>query len=162
MVKNIVIILLVVVAAIEGFFVYRYRREEKTAKMQLATSQKLPPAGPNARGAQRPIILSRGMNLTTTPLYKYTYKIAPGEIADSAKQALTGWTVTTNAKADGSTVVTLTPKDSDDQNQQYTIKSGQVLYFVEQTPADDKVDADKDLNYRDDYGIITDQNGIIQ
>jgi hypothetical protein len=42
------------------------------------------------------------------------------------------------------------------------VKPGQILYFIEQTPADDIQDSDTDLNYRDDYGIITDANGIIQ
>jgi hypothetical protein len=42
------------------------------------------------------------------------------------------------------------------------VKPGNTLYFIEMTPADDNVDSDKDLNYRDDYGIIVDANGIVQ
>lgn len=120
-----------------------------------------PPAGPNFRG-RGPIIMSMGMNLKTSPIFKYAYQIAPGELSNASKKALVGWNINVQNQNDGSTTVTLTPKDSSDQNQQYTIKSGQTLYFIEQTPSDDKSDQDKDLNYRDDYGIIVDSSGIIQ
>lgn len=114
------------------------------------------------KGGNRPTMLSKGGSLTNSPLKQFAYQIAPGAMSDTTKSVMTGFTVTSKSNADGSITVTLTPKDSEDQNQQYTIKSGQILYFIEQTPIDDKTDSDTDANYRDDYGLITDANGIVQ
>ncbi|HEX7042701.1 MAG TPA: hypothetical protein VF189_05620 [Patescibacteria group bacterium] len=162
MLKNVAIGVLLLIVIVEGFFIFRYRGEFHAARDQITKMITMPPAGPNARGGGKPITLGKGTDLKSTPLFKFAYQIAPGTISDNSKKVLTGWNVTTDEQADSSTVVTLTPKDSDDQNQSYTIKSGQILYFIEQTPSDDKTDSDKDLNYRDDYGIITDSKGIIQ
>lgn len=167
MVKNIVITVLVIAVIAEGYFLYKSHTAMKQQQMAMtpSTQQKnMPPAGPNAlrRGGGAPIMLGKGDNLKTSPLMKYAYQIAPGSLSADAQKALVGWKIATAKAADGSIVVTLTPSDSDDQNQQYTVKTGQILYFIEQTPADDKADQDKDLNYRDDYGIITDESGIIQ
>lgn len=157
MLKNIVIAVLVVAMLAEGALIYRYRHEFHIARAQAT---QMPPAGPNAKGA-KPITLGKGTNLKATPLFKFAYQIAPGDLSTAAKKATTGWTISSQ-DTNGTTTVTLTPKDSDDQYQIYTIKTGQTLYFIEQTPLDDKADQDKDMNYRDDYGIVTDQNGNIQ
>lgn len=167
MTKNILIILLALAVILETGYILtqKFLKPSSVAvpanHSLTAVSQNLPPAGPNAKG-QGPVILSKGMDLTKTPLFRYAYQIAPGTLSSSAKQAITGWSIKTTAQSDGSTVVVLTPKDSEDQSQQYIVKQGETLYFIEQTPFDDKVDQDKDLNYRDDYGIIVDKNGIIQ
>lgn len=160
--KNIAIAILVLALLAEGALIYRYRHEFHSARAQVAKLASMPSAGPNVRGAGRPILLTKGMNLTSSPLSKYAFQIAPGDLSADAKKALTGWNITSENQKDGSTVVTLTPKDSDDIAQQYTVKTGQMLYFIEQTPADDKADSDKDLNYRDDYGLIVDTKGNIQ
>ena len=160
--QNIVIIILAVAVIIEGGMLLKNSKVKPVVPTQTVKQTTLPPAGPNEKGRPKPIILSKGMNLKTTPLFDYAYQIAPGELSDKAKKALIGMNIDTKTQSDGSIVVTISPKDSEEQNQQYTIKTGQVLYFIEQTPADDKADSDKDLNYRDDYGIITDKDGLIQ
>ncbi|MFI5265662.1 MAG: hypothetical protein ACHQT7_02860 [Candidatus Levyibacteriota bacterium] len=160
--KNITIAVLVVLVVVEGGLLIINRRSTPSLLSQSVQKGALPPAGPNARGAARPILLSRGMNLKSTPLFQYAYQIAPGVLSADAKRALVGFNIASQQQSDGSVVVTLKPKDSENQNQQYTIKPGQTLYYIEQTPVDDKTDSDKDLNYRDDYGIIVDQSGIIQ
>ena len=148
--KNIIVAALISLMIIEtGYLVYRH-----ATKPAIASNTPV-------RGA-RPIFLSKGSNLTTSALKQYAYQIAPGAMSDSAKQKLTGFTIDAITNTDGSTTVTLTPKDSEDQHQQYTIKPGQLLYFIEQTPVDDKSDSATDSNYRDDYGVITDANGIVQ
>jgi len=159
MVKNIVIAVLVVIVLAEGWFILSKKTSVQAGTMSAKPT--MPPAGPNARGG-RQIILGKGSNLLKSPISKFAFKIAPGELSTESKGALIGWDVKTVSEKDGSENVTLTPKDSDDQNQQYTIKTGQTLYFIEQTPVDDKGDKDLDLNYRDDYGLITDASGIIQ
>ena len=167
MIKNIIIVVLALAVLGEGYLVWKHHEQAavqaQTAMTQTPSQRTMPPAGPNAmRKGGAPIMLGKGDNLKTSPLFKYAYQIAPGAIPDSSKKALTGFTVTSKQNSDGSTTVSLTPKDSDDQSQQYTVKSGNTLYFIEQTPVDDKADQDKDLNYRDDYGIITDSSGVIQ
>ena len=158
-------IIVVLLAAVAGeYFYFKHKISSQAAMMSAVPSAThMPPAGPNAKGrGGAPLIMSKGMNLKTSPLFQYAYQIAPGDLSTSAKQALVGWAVTSKTQADGSLLVTLTPKDSDDQYEQYIVKSGETLYFIEQTPSDDKADQDKDLNYRDDYGIIVDSTGIIQ
>ncbi|HVA96322.1 MAG TPA: hypothetical protein VND99_01585 [Candidatus Acidoferrales bacterium] len=164
MIKNIVIVVLILAAVVEGFFLFKHSSaSQQTAMTQTTSGKNFPPAGPNARGhGGPPIMLSKGMNLKTSPIFKYAYQIAPGTLSDTAKKALTGWKIATTKKSDGSLTVSLTPTDSDDQSQQYIVKPGNSLYFIEQTPADDKAGQDKDLNYRDDYGIILDKNNNIQ
>lgn len=160
--KNIVIVILAVIVVLEGIMLMRAKSSVSETSNQSARKVTPPSAGPNAKGRGRPIILSRGMNFKSTPLFQYAYQVAPGALSASAKKALVGFNISSQTQADGSIIVTLTPKDSEDQNQLYNVKPGQTMYFVEQTPVDDKADSDTDLNYRDDYGIIVDQNGIIQ
>ncbi len=161
--KNVVIAILAIAVILEGGLLLKNMHSVQPRSNQSAQRTNLSPARPNAKGkGGAPIIMNKGMNLKSAPLFKFAYQIAPGNLSTSAKQALVGWNITSQNQSDGSIVVTLTPKDSEDQNQQYTIKSGQALYFIEQTPVDDKANQDKDLNYRDDYGIIVDQSGVIQ
>jgi hypothetical protein len=150
-------IIVVLIGVLAGGYVYFNR----TSIAYPVSANVLPPAGPNAKG-RGPIVMSSGTNLKTSPLFQYAYQIVPSNASVNTKEALIGFAITTQDQNDGSIVVTLTPKDSEGQSQLYTVKSGQTLYFIEQTPADDKADQDKDLNYRDDYGIIVDSNGIIQ
>lgn len=166
--KNIIIGVLVLIIVLETGYLFVSKKSLNTqntanpnTQNRMNTVRSLPPAGPNAKG-NGPIILSKGMNLKNTPLFRYAYQIAPGTLSSSAEAAMVGWNIVTKTQNDGSVTVTLTPKDSKDQNQQYTVRQGQTLYFIEQTKFDDNPTADQDLNYRDDYGIIVDQNGIIQ
>ena len=166
--KNIIIVLLLIVCVAEAGYIIEYNK--KTISPQMTQYSRLrannpsqyPPAGPNARGrAGAPLIISKGVNLKQTPLFKYAYQIAPGTPSARAKKVMTGFSMTSKSASDGSEVITLMPKDATDQSQVYTLKTGQILYYIEQTPVDDKADLDKDLNYRDDYGIITDSSGIV-
>ena len=159
------VIIVVLLLIVSGEFIYFNNKlsSGNTISPSRFGSDNFPLAGPNARGrGGPPVIMSKGMNLKTSPIFKYAYQIAPGDLSASAKQALTGWSVKSETQSDCSLLVTLTPKDSDDQYQQYLVKTGQTLYFIEQTPSDDKADSDTDLNYRDDYGIIVDSGGVIQ
>ena len=166
MVKNIVIaVLALVVIGETGYIVMR--RHSYAPPMMPQTyghaggpSGMMPSGAPS--GAPKPMMAGKGQKLSDSPLAKYAYQIVPGPISDATKAVLTGFDVKTTTIADGSTQVDLVPKDSDDQYQRYVVKKGEIMYFVEMTPADDNKDSDKDSNYRDDYGLITDANGIIQ
>ena len=160
--KNITIAVLVLVVAVESYLLITQkmmRRQQMAAASGSPASMVRPGGGSPPAG--KPVMVGKGQKLAGTPMAQYTHKIFP-EMAADAKSAMTGFEVTTVAQSDGSTLVTLMPKDSDDQKQEYVVTKGNSLYFVEMTPADDNADSDKDLNYRDDYGIILDVNGIIQ
>lgn len=161
--KNIIIAVLLLVVIAESGYVLKKRHDtgELSGQLAVALKQASEPKAPST--GPKPMMVKKGDKLADSPVGQFAYKIAPGEISPETKKIMAGFgAVTSKPAADGSVVVTLTPKDSDDQNQQYTVKTGESLYFVETTPLDDQADMDKDFNYRDDYGIIVDQNGIIQ
>ena len=168
MIKNIIIVVLVIAVLGEGYFLYQshtaLKMQQQLAMTAMQHPSNMPPAGPNAmrKGGKAPIMLGKGQNLKTSPLFKFAYQIVPGSLSADAQKALIGWKIKTDKAESGATVATLTPSDSEDQSQIYTVATGDTLYFIEQTPVDDKADQDKDLNYRDDYGIITDSSGVIQ
>lgn len=162
MIKNIIIGVLALAVIFETSYIVVKKVATKVTTEITETSAKpvVAPAPQPSRPA--PSFLTKGATLSASPIAKYAYLVAPGPLTPDAKSALIGWTIVSKAQADGSTVVTLTPKDSDDQFQSYTVKPTQKLYFVEMTPVDDIQNTDSDKNLRDDYGIIVDADGIVQ
>lgn len=155
--KNVIIVVLVVGVLVEGYFLLM----KKQVPAALGeTTQTQPSPNPTRRALPAP--LAKGDKFAGSAVEKFAHKIAPGAISADSQAFLTGFTVKTNTLADGSEQVDLIPKDSDDQFQSYILKSGNSLYFIEMTQGDDKPDTDKDMNYRDDYGIVVDANGIVQ
>lgn len=155
--KNIIIAVLVVAVVAEGYLLWK----KKTMPVAAGTPTQMM-ARPSGMPARPPAMLAKGDNLLKSAMAQYAYKIAPGDIPAASQKVLIGFSVNTTQLPNGSEQVDLVPKDTDDQFQTYVITSGELLYFIEMTPNDDKTDEDKDLNYRDDYGIITDANGVIQ
>lgn len=161
MVKNIIIAVLALIIIFEtGYIVAKKVTTKVTSEIAEANPKVTQPNPPPNRPA--PVFLTKGATLSASPVFKYAYLMAPGTLSADTKAALVGWTIASKSQPDSSLVVTLTPKDSDDQFQSYTIKSGEKLYFIETTPADDVQDQDVDKNLRDDYGVIVDENGIVQ
>ncbi len=156
--KNVIIGLLVVAVIVEGYFLWM----KKSAPVVAGTKTQMSPRPSGFPGGRPPAPFVRGDKLAGSAMEKYAYLIAPGDVPAASQKVLIGFTVKTTALPGGSTQVDLIPKDSDDQFQSYVLKAGDSLYFIEMTPSDDKADADKDLNYRDDYGIVVDANGIVQ
>lgn len=154
MVKNAIIVFLLVALVIAGYYAVRERGRFHSAIKALSEAQSAKPTPP------RIPILTKGMKLSVSPISKFAYKIAPGGLSDDAKKVLNGFNIISTNQADGSVLVSLSAKDSGDMSQQYTVKKGNTLYFVEMSSADDK--DNKDLNLRDDYGIIVDSSGIVQ
>ena len=151
MIKNVVIGVLAAAAIAEmGFIVWKIPGERRVMGVQTSSR---PAGGP-------PPFLTKGMKLAESPTAKFARQIYPGQLSDAAQAALTGWQIDSQPASDGAEIVTLTPTESDDQKQVYTVKTGQTLYFIEMTPADDK--GNTDINLRDDYGVIVDSNGIVQ
>lgn len=159
MFKNALIGILVIALVAEGgLLMMKSNRVKQVLGMSTVQGQVISPSPTPARA--RPTFLTKGMKLADSPISQYAYKIAPGEMSDEAKAALNGFKISSTTAKDGSIQVSLTPTDSYDQRQQYTVKPGNSLYFIEMTTADDKNSAD--ANLRDDYGVIVDANGVVQ
>jgi hypothetical protein len=155
--KNLLIGLLALVIVLGGFyFVHKNSRNDE--KQEMAPPRA---AGPNAKGG-RQMMVGKGTNLKKSPLFAYAYQVYPEKMSEDTTKAIAGFSVKAETQEDGSAVVTFMPKDDEYQKQVYTVKKGMTLYFIEQTPLDDKNDQDKDLNYRDDYGLITNSDGVVQ
>lgn len=155
--KNVIILILAVAVLAEGYMLWM----KKPAPVAAGTQSQLAPQPSVAPTARPQVMLTKGMKLQESPVGKFAYKIVP-DMTDEAKKALVGFDVKTEVLTNGSIQVFLTPKDTDDQRQEYVVKPGYSLYFIEMTAVDDHGDQDKDSNYRDDYGIITDKDGVVQ
>lgn len=159
--KNVVIGIIVVllIAVIgEGYYVNKERNDKKAlaaawTKWQLAITNAPKP---------RPSFFTPGKKFADNPLSSKAFLIAPvsGDLNADAQKALTGWTVDSAKNEDGSTQITLSPKDTDDVKQTFTLKTGFKLYFLEMTFGDEANDLDH--NRGDDTGILVDDKGIIQ
>jgi Tfp pilus assembly protein PilX len=93
--------------------------------------------------------------------FQYAYKIFPGALSSESKQAMAGFAMTTKTLPDNSTQVTLTAQKPEYKSQQYTVKSGYTLYFIERNLKDDNPEEDSDANLHDDTAILVDPQGNI-
>lgn len=167
--KNVIIGILVIMALTEGYFLMMKKSAPTALGAATATIATTPSpqtsGGPRPSGfpgGRPPAPLARGDKFVGSAVEKFAHLIAPGTISADSQQYLTGFAVKSTSLEGGDTQVDLVPKDSDDQFQSYVLKPGDSLYFVEMTPVDDKADKDVDANYRDDYGIVVNSQGIVQ
>jgi hypothetical protein len=93
--------------------------------------------------------------------FQYGYKIFPGTLSSESKQAMAGFAFTTKAMPDGSTQITLTAQNPFYKTQQYTVKPGFTLYFIERNIKDDDAQKDSDAMTLDDAAVLVDSQGYI-
>ena len=168
--KNLIIagLTVLVVALAGGFLLYRHFRSDREKIVMISQRQnqpspaQRPESPPPASPSGRPPVLSRGEKLTDSALFKYAFKVFPGNLSADAQKATNGFTIEKQAQADGSTLVKFIPRESSYQAEQFMVKPGYSLYFVEQSGFDDNLDKGTDINLRDDYGIIVDADGVVQ
>ncbi len=153
--KNTIIIVLLIVIALESALLIKHKIQTMRAWNAAITAQSQASSAP-----KRPVFLTKGMKLADSPTAKVAYKIYPGELSADAQKAFVNYSMKTSKTADGRTQVDLFPKESDEETQSYKVGKDQSLYFVENTMLDDT--ENKDNNLRDDYGLVVDQNGIVQ
>lgn len=91
--------------------------------------------------------------------YQYAYLISGPTLGAQAETAITGFDLSKTTQADGATVYRLKAKESGYFDQQYTVKPGQSLYFIESSMGHDHGDVDERLN--DDTAAVVDTNGYI-
>lgn len=157
--KNLAIVVLCIVVVLETGLLVKSKLSEKAIggdDMRTNVTQDT-----SRNSAPRPVFLHKGDVLANSPMMKYAYEVWPENVAAS-KNVDSGMHITIATMPDGSTQVTFTPTDSQDQAQVYHLTQGKKLYFIEQSKADDDMQNNVDKNYRDDYGVIVDANGIVQ
>jgi hypothetical protein len=160
MYKNLAIIALALLVLAEGGYILKLRhaRSLSMAQIPVVSDDKPRPTV----GSRPPAPPAKGDKLADSAIAKFAYPVYPDALTDAAKTALIGWDVKVMKNKDGSAVVSMVPHNPEDPTSSYTVKSGEKLYFVEMTAADDKVETSEDNNLRDDYGVIVDGSGIIQ
>jgi hypothetical protein len=93
--------------------------------------------------------------------FQYAYKIFPGDVSPASKEAMAGFAFTTKKMSDGLTQITLTSQNQFYKTQQYSVKPGYSLYFIERMVGDDDSEKDTDARYTDDAAILVDPQGYI-
>jgi hypothetical protein len=150
--KNLMLVLLVLLVL--GGGVYFYRKAYPISTSNSATSSNSSPIAVTSPVSTGKTLFSDSPDAATSAV------IFPGSLSDQAKTFVENFTMSTEIQSDGSTTVSLMPKNtSDEKPQTYNVKNGQKLYFIEKFPGDDA--ADKDSNIKDDYGVIVDADGFI-
>jgi hypothetical protein len=96
-----------------------------------------------------------------SPSFAKAYQIFPGPLSDQAKLAMTGFMTKTESQMDGSVVVTMTATNTEYKNQQYTVKPGYSLYFIEKSLGDDSASENTDRFLPDDMAVLVDAQGYV-
>ena len=90
---------------------------------------------------------------------QYAYQLYPGPISAQTKEAMAGFEMQTQMLADGTAQINLTSTNPEYKDQQYLIKPGETLYFIEMNSGDDSADENTDRNLADDTAVVVDAQG---
>lgn len=90
--------------------------------------------------------------------FQNSYLISDDILSTQAKKALTGFQISKETMPDGSVKISLKATESGYQDQQYILKAGQMLYFIDKNLGDD---SGSEKNQGDDFGIVVDSSGYI-
>ena len=101
------------------------------------------------------------MKFKNSPLWQSAVKIFPGPLSAKAKTALTGFDLQTKNLPGGSTQVTLFAKQLGYKTQNFIVKKGYSVYFVESLTSDDSQNENSDTLMVDDTAFLIDPNGFI-
>lgn len=110
------------------------------------------PSGRNSSGAS-------GIKFADQPYANKAYLISGDTLDSDAKQAISGFNLDKQTLSDGSQKITLTAVDPGYQDQQYTITSGEKLYFVEKFMGDDPNNHENNIG--DDQAIVVNSDGYV-
>lgn len=119
----------------------------------------VPPANPAVSQENNPPVAAASLKFSDQPYYSYSYLISGDNLSADAQTALAGFTLNKQVLADGNTQIKLTATESTYKDQQYTLKPGEQLYFIEKFLGDDQ--GDKEGNIRDDMAVVVDNQGNV-
>ncbi len=102
---------------------------------------------------------NQGTLFSSSQFYRYAYQIFPGALSAEAQRATTGFNVKVQNNSDGSATINLTTINQEYQNQTYSVKQGEKLYFIERSLGDDSAGEERFLG--DDMAIVVNSAGYI-
>jgi len=101
-----------------------------------------------------------GMKFTDSPDYKSSFLISSETLDGPAQNAISGFSLSRIVMADGSINITLKALNPEYNDQNYIVKPGQNLYFIEKYGGDDSP-PNNEGNLVDDKAILVDKDGYI-
>lgn len=110
------------------------------------------PTGNNGNG-------QTSVKFSDQPYYNQSYLISGDTLSPEAQAALSGFSLDKKPNSDGTVQITLKALQPQYHDQQFTLKPGEQLYFIEKTLGDDQ--PDQDNNTRDDSGVVVDSQGNV-
>lgn len=93
------------------------------------------------------------------PYATSAYLISSDPLSPAAQTAISGFQMTKQSNPDGTTLVTLKALEPQYHDQQYTLRPGDQLYFIDKFMADDL--QNKEVNPNDDAAVVVDSQGNI-
>lgn len=139
---NKVIIILIIIALVGGYFFMNQKNNTATTLGTTVTPTVMAP-----------------QKFTDSNLASIAYQIFPGPMSAETVKAIAGFNIKTTPNADATTLISLTSTNPEYKDQQYTVKPGEILYFIEKNPGDDSENKDKFM--ADDTAVLVDANGFI-
>jgi hypothetical protein len=101
------------------------------------------------------------LKFTDQSYYNNAYLISGATLSADAQKALTGFSMSKQTLTNGDTQITLTALKAEYRNQQYTLHSGDQLYFIDKFVSDDDSEANEDKNKMDDSAVVVDSQGNV-
>lgn len=149
---------IVIVVALGIFYAGAKYEKNKLSRLGLlknGTDQTVAPK----KQKKAPSIAVAPQKLADQEYAKSAYLISGETLSSDAKLALTGFTMSQEKNADGTTTITLKAQKEEYHDQVYTLKPGEQLYFIEKFLRDDENNEEKNIN--DDTAVIVDAAGMI-
>jgi hypothetical protein len=143
--KNIISIIIILLVIVFGFVLYKMSIKPEFSTVVYSTTSS------NAT--------TTVMKFSDEPYYTFAYEIDPNNLSSTTRQAMTGFSVTSQKNADGTITVSLTSTNTEYHNQSYNLKPEDKLYFIEKNLKDDVGGQEKFLV--DDTAVVVDQNGNV-
>ncbi|HEX9007940.1 MAG TPA: hypothetical protein VF837_01635 [Patescibacteria group bacterium] len=148
-----VIVLIVILGAVLWF-------SKSTPGTQITMMGEVTPTTqPTPTPTQFPQPPVKGEMFANSAIKSYAYEVWPGKMDAAATKATMGWTIKSTLQKNGMTLVEFIPLEQVDKKVSYTVKKGEILYFVELNPNDDT--STKDMYLTDDYGVIVGADGKV-
>lgn len=164
--KNIIVVLVLVIVVGGGLLYYQQVQAPHATPEGVVTQspavrppvqQPTTPAVPAVTSATTSV-----MKFKDQPYVQFAYEVDPNglnALSPTLKLALSGFTLTAKKTINGSTVVSFKSINTEYHDQQYTLRPGDKLYFIEKNLKDDQDGQEKYL--QDDTAVVVDKDGNI-
>lgn len=160
--KNIIVVLALVIVVGGGLLYYQQVQAPRATPEGVVTQ---PPVRPPVQQPTAPAVTNATtsvMKFKDQPYVQFAYEVDPNglnALSPTLKLALSGFTLTAKKETNGSTVVSFKSINTEYHDQQYTLRPGDKLYFIEKNLKDDQDGQEKYL--QDDTAVVVDKDGNI-